>query len=54
MCIRDRPHSGRPSTSRIDKNVEKVHPIVLENRRQPIEEISKLSGIDVYKRQVIM
>ena len=45
MSIDDKPRSGRPSTSRIDENVEKVHAIVLEDRRRTIEEISKLSGI---------
>ena len=45
MSIDDKPHSGRPSTSRIDENVEKVYAIVLEDRRRTIEEISKLSGI---------
>lgn len=45
MSLDDKPRSGRPSTSRIDENVEKVHAIVLEDRRRTIEEISKLSGI---------
>ena len=45
MSLDDKPRSGRPSTSRIDKNVEKVHAIVLEDQRRTTEEISKLSGI---------
>ena len=34
MSIDDKPRSGSPSTSRIDENVEKVHGIVPEDRRQ--------------------
>lgn len=45
LSIHDKPHSGHQSTSRTDENVEKVRARVLEDQRQTIEELEKLSGI---------
>lgn len=33
ISVDDRARSGRPSTARTDKNVEKLHEIILEDRR---------------------
>ena len=41
MSIEDHPHSGRPSTSRTDKNVEKIN----EDRRYTTDEISEATGV---------
>jgi len=42
MSIEDHPHSGRPSTSRTDKNVEKIN----EDRRYTTDEISEATGVN--------
>jgi len=41
MSVEDHPHSGRPSTSRTDRNVEKID----EDRRYTIDEISEATGV---------
>jgi len=40
MSIEDHPHSGRPSTSHTDENVEKIREKIKEDRRYTIDEIS--------------
>lgn len=45
MSIEDQPRSGRPSTSRIDENVKKIHTLILEDRRRTIDELVSLSGL---------
>lgn len=45
MSIDDKPRSGRPSTARIDENVEKIRELVLTDRRQTIDQLSEISGL---------
>lgn len=45
MSIEDQARSGRPSTARTDENVKKIHEIILEDRRQTIEEVTERSGV---------
>lgn len=45
MSIDDKPRSGRPSTARIDENVEKIRELVLTDRRQTIDQLSESSGL---------
>jgi hypothetical protein len=40
MSVEDQPHCGRPSTSRTDKKVGKVHQALLADHCQTIDEIS--------------
>lgn len=40
MLIDDKARCGRPSTAWTDKNVKKLHKIILEVRRQTIEEVA--------------
>jgi len=42
--IVENPHSGRPSTSRTDENVEKIGEKINEDRLYAIDEISKATG----------
>ena len=45
MSLDDQPRSGRPSTARIDENVEKIREIILEDRRRTLEEVVEKSGV---------
>jgi len=45
MSVEDRPHSGRPSTSRSDVNVEKSRHKFNEDRRYTIDETSEAMGV---------
>jgi hypothetical protein len=45
MSVEDKPRCGRPSTSRTDENVEKVHQVVLADRRRIIIEISEITAV---------
>ena len=45
MAIGGKPFCSRPSTVWIGENVENVREIILENRRQTIEEVEQLSGV---------
>ena len=45
MGVEDHPHSGRPSTSRIDENVEKILEKINEDRRNTIDENSEATGV---------
>jgi len=45
MSIDDQARSGRPLTARTDENVNKIHEIILEDRRQTIEEVTERSGV---------
>ena len=45
MSVEDHPHSGRPSTSRSDENVEKIRQEIKEDRRYTIDEISEAMGV---------
>ena len=43
--IKDAPRPGRPSTETTEDNVQKVHQVVLENRKVSIVEIQEETGI---------
>ena len=45
MSVEDHPHSGRPSTSRTDENVQKIQEKINEDRRYTIGEISEATGV---------
>ncbi|VVC44829.1 Hypothetical protein CINCED_3A021715 [Cinara cedri] len=45
ILIDDQARSGRPSTARTKKNIEKIHKIIMEDRRQTIEEVVERSGV---------
>ncbi|VVC25866.1 Transposase, type 1 [Cinara cedri] len=45
MSIDDQARSGRSSTARTNENVEKIHKIILEDRRQTIEKAVERSGV---------
>jgi AraC-like DNA-binding protein len=45
MSIEDHPHSGHPSTSRTDENVDKIREKINEDRRYTIDEISEATGV---------
>lgn len=45
MSIDDKTRSGRPSTARIDENVERIRELVRTDRRQTIDQLSEISGI---------
>jgi hypothetical protein len=45
MSVEDHPHSGPPSASRTDENVDKIREDINENRRYTIDEISGATGM---------
>ena len=45
MSIEDHPHSGRPSTSRTDENVEKIREKINKDRWYTIDKISEATGV---------
>ena len=45
MSVEDHPHSGHPSTSCTDENVEKIREKINEDRRYTIDEISEATGV---------
>jgi len=45
MNVEDHPHSGRPSTSRTDENVEKIREKINEDRQYTTDEISEATGV---------
>jgi len=54
MSVENHPHSGRPSTSRTDENVEKIRKQINEDRRYTIDEISEATGVSWSSRQRIL
>ena len=44
--IGDNQHPGRPSTSKIDTNIEKISEIVWQNHRLSIRAVAELINID--------
>jgi len=46
MSVEDHPHSGRPSTSRTEENVEKIREQINENRRYTTDKISEATGVN--------
>ena len=53
MSVEDYPHSGRPSKSRTDENVEKIQQKI-EDHRVTIEEISEAIGVNWSSCQQIL
>jgi len=45
MSIEDQHRSGRPSMSRIDENVKKIHTLVLEDRHRINDELLSISWL---------
>jgi len=45
LSIEDQPRSGRPSSSRNDKNIAKIHEKLNEDRRYTIDELSEVTGV---------
>ena len=45
MSLEDKPRSGRPSTSRTDENITKIHELIMEDRRRTIDELVNLTGV---------
>ena len=45
MSVENHPHSGRPSTSRSDENVEKIRQTINEDRRYTTDEVSEAMGM---------
>ena len=43
--LEDDPRSGRPTTSTSPENIEKVHKLVIENRRNSLYELEEATGI---------
>ena len=46
MSVEDHPHSGRPSTSRTEENVETIREQINEDRRYTTDEISEATGVN--------
>lgn len=51
LSIYDKPHYGRPSTSRTDEKVEKSHATVLKVRRRTIKVMAAFSKPDLLKTE---
>ncbi|XP_068232134.1 protein GVQW3-like [Palaemon carinicauda] len=45
MSLEDQPCSERPSSSRKDENIIKIHELILEDHRRTIDELADLSGV---------
>ena len=45
MSLEDQPRSGRPSTSRTDKNIKKILDAIMFDHRQTIDELEALTGV---------
>ena len=45
MSVEDHPHSGRPSTSHTNENVEKIREKINEDHQYTIDEISEATGV---------
>jgi len=45
MSLEDQPRSGRPSTSRTNKNIKKIRDVIMFDRRRTIEELEALTGV---------
>jgi histone-lysine N-methyltransferase SETMAR len=45
MSIEDLPRPGRPSTSRNEKNIEKVRQVINEDRRKTVEQVSEETNV---------
>jgi len=45
LSIKHQPRSGRPSSSRNDENIAKIHEKLNEDRRYTIDELSEVTGV---------
>jgi len=45
LSIEDQPRSGRPSSSRNDENITKIHEKFNEDHRYTIDELSEVTGV---------
>jgi len=45
MSLEDQPRSGHPSTSRTNKNIQKIRDAIMFDRRQTIDELEALTGV---------
>ena len=45
MSLEDQPRSGRPSTSRTDENITKIHELIMEDRHRTTDELVDLTGV---------
>jgi len=45
MSLEDQPRYGRPSTSRTDKNIKKIHNAIMFDHRRTIDELEALTGV---------
>ena len=54
MSIEDHPHSGHPSTSRTDENVENIREQINKDRQYTIDEISEATGMSWSSCQQIL
>ena len=44
MSLEDQPRSGRPPTYRTDKNIKKIHDVIMFDHRQTIDKLEALTG----------
>ena len=47
MSLEDQPQSWRPSTSRIDENIQKIRDAIMFDRRRTIDELEAFCGAHV-------
>jgi len=45
MSLENQPRSGCPSTSRNDENIQKIHDVIMFDRRRTIDELEALTGV---------
>jgi len=45
MSLENQPRTGRPSTSRTDKNIQKIRDAIMFDRCQTIDELEALTGV---------
>ena len=45
MSLEDQPRSGRPSTSRTDENIKKIHDVIMFDCHRTIDELEALTGV---------
>ena len=54
LSIEDQPRSGRPSSSRNDENIAKIHGKLNEDRRYTTDELSEVTGVSWSSVQCIL
>jgi len=53
-CVDDDAREGRPSTSRVDENIQRIHDLVMSDRRLTTRMISEELGISKESVQTIL